>query len=504
MGIIKSQGIKNTILSYLGVLIGSLNALLIYPLDREAYGLATFLYSTAFFLLPFASLGITSGITKFFPVFKTKQDNHHNNGFLYLVLKIGLTGYLIFLIIFLLFKSFFFSTLTKLGLGEADLLIYNTYILALLFILIIIYIFTFILNNYYEIVVPFFFQNFLYKIFLPIVVLLHYYDYLSANSFSLSIVIFFAFVGLALILYTKYLGYFNLKPVPKGYITPSLKSEIRSYLGYSSLNSIGYTLAFRIDMIMVALMLGFSMNGSYAILFTLASTIDIPNKSILQIASPIISNSWKKNNLSNIKDIYRKSSLNLSTIGIFIFLGLWLCLDNILDLSTNTKALVEVKYIFFFLGLAKVVDMITSVNSQIIIFSKYYRYNLIFIILLGGINIISNYLLISEYKVIGAAMATFMATCIFNVIKLIFIYLKIGLHPFSINSFKVIIIGIITYIIAYSVPIIEHPLINIIVKGGLFSSIYLIVILTLNVAPEITQLFWGIVDKLIEFIKSKK
>ena len=47
-------------------------------------------------------------------------------------------------------------------------------------------------------------------------------------------------------------------------------------------------------------MLNTTLTGTYGILFTLASTIDIPNKSIIQVAAPIISESWEKNNLSEI------------------------------------------------------------------------------------------------------------------------------------------------------------------------------------------------------------
>ena len=503
MGIIKSQGIKNTILSYAGVVIGSLSALLIYPLDRAAYGLAAFLYNTAFFLLPFASFGITSAVIKFFPRFKT-NDSNHNNGFLSLILSIGISGYLLFLVVFLFFKNQFFEILAKLNLGAGSLPDNYVFILILLFSLLIIYIFTFFLNNYREIVVPSFFQNFLYKIFLPAVVFLHYVEYIDYQSFSTSIVSFFLFVAVALIVYTAYLGYFNLKPFSKNFITPPLKKELRTYLSYSSLNVIGNTLAFRIDMVMVAMMLGFSMNGTYGILFTLASTIDIPNKSIIQIASPIISESWEKNNISEINNIYKKSSLNLITLGVFLFLGVWLCLDSLLDLSTNTQSLAEVKYIFFFLGLAKLIDMITSVNSQIIIFSKFYKYNLIFIVLLGVMNVISNYILIGKYDVIGAAIATFVAMCVYNAVKLIFIYVKMGMHPFSINTFKSIIIGVIAYGIAFYVPSPANPFLNIILKGSIFSLIYLSTILYLNIAPDITQLAKETALKAQGFFKNEK
>ena len=503
MGIIKREGVKNTVLSYVGVIIGSLSALLIYPLDQEAYGLAAFLYSTAFFLLPFASFGVSSAITKFFPKFHTKNSNH-NNGFLFFILSIAVSAYLIFLTLFLFFKSFFFSVLGAIGLGEANLSENYLLVLSLLFALLIVYIFTFFLSNYHKTVMPSFFQNFLYKIFLPIIVFLHYIKFMSTSSFSLGVVLFFVFVALALIVYTIRLGYFNIKPVPKGFLTVPFKKDIRSYLSFSFFNVIGHTLAFRIDLVMVAMMLGFSMNGTYGILFTLASTIDIPNRAILQIASPIISASWEKNDTKEIDEIYKKSSINLMTFGVFLFLGVWLCIDSLLDLSTNTKSLSEVKYIFFFLGLSKLVDMITSVNSQIIIFSKYYRYNLIFLIILGLVNVISNYYFIGEYNVIGAAIATLIAVSLYNIIKLVFIYVKMGFHPFSINIFKAIALGLAAYFIALYVPVQSNPFVNIIIKGTVFSMIYLPPVLYFNIAPDMSQLFYELVQKIQGFGKGKK
>jgi O-antigen/teichoic acid export membrane protein len=503
MGVIRRESIKSTSLSYIGVIVGSLSALLIYPLDSRAYGLAIFLYSSAFFLLPFSSFGITSAITKFFPHFKTK-DSNHNNGFLFLVLSFGLIAYASFVIIFVLFKGAFFALLTKLGLGEVSL--EENYILILLLLLafLFMYVFMLFLNNYHKILVPQFFQNFLYKLFLPVAVLLHYLEYISESTFSILIVAFFAFVAFALIMYTVKLGYFNIKPSPKGFLTSSLKSEIRSYLTFSSLNVIGYALAFRIDMVMVAMMLGFSMNGTYGIIYTLALTIDIPNKSIIQIASPIISDSWQRKDIAEISNIYKKSSLNLISIGIYLFLMIWLCYDSLIELSTNTSALMEVKYVFFFLGLSKLVDMITGVNTQIIIFSKYYKANLIFILVLGMMNVIGNYILIGEFQVIGAAIATFASMCVYNIIKLLFIYIKIGLQPFSASILKILLIATTSCVLTFLFPSIVNPFANIILKSAIFSLLYLPTIYFLNVAPDITGLMTDIKNRATSFFQGKK
>ncbi len=500
MGIIKDQSVKNSILSYFGVAIGVISALLIYPLNTEAYGLAQFLYSTAFFLLPFASFGITSGIIKFFPRFRTTDSNEHN-GFLFLILSIGLSGFVAFLIVFFLFQPYIISFLSNLGFDQNILVPNIPYILSLLLLLLLIFIFTFFLNNMKEIVVPNFLHLTLYKIFLPIIIFLNFKQIIENSTFSLSIVIYFIFVLIALIIYTMYLGQFNLKPFSKGFITKPLRREIISYLSYSNLNIIGNTLAFRIDLIMVAMMLGFQMTGTYGILFALAGTIDIPNQSIIQIAAPVISDSWEKNDIKEINNIYRKSSITLITFGTFLFLGTWLCLDSILELSTNTKLLSSVKYIFFFLGLAKLIDMVTGVNTQIIIFSKYFKYNLIFILILGIVNVVSNYFLILEFNVVGAAMATFAAMLIINLVKLLFIYIKVGIHPFSKSTGMLLIIGMVSYAIAFYIPNLENPFLNIFVKGSVFSILYIPAILFYNISPEINLLINQYYTKVMNRLK---
>ena len=57
MGIIKRQGGKHAILQYLGVGIGAISTLFIYPLNAELYGFAQFLIATAFLFFPLAIVG---------------------------------------------------------------------------------------------------------------------------------------------------------------------------------------------------------------------------------------------------------------------------------------------------------------------------------------------------------------------------------------------------------------------------------------------------------------
>ncbi|MDB5261400.1 MAG: hypothetical protein JWQ14_681, partial [Adhaeribacter sp.] len=69
MGIIKRQGIQNTIISYAGVVIGYVNTVLLLPwiLDEEQVGLTRLLLTLAVLYAQFSALGFANAGVKFFP-----------------------------------------------------------------------------------------------------------------------------------------------------------------------------------------------------------------------------------------------------------------------------------------------------------------------------------------------------------------------------------------------------------------------------------------------------
>ena len=57
MGIIARQSSKKTLVSFIGVFIGAISVLFIYPNDKEIYGLALFLFSMSNLLMVVLSVG---------------------------------------------------------------------------------------------------------------------------------------------------------------------------------------------------------------------------------------------------------------------------------------------------------------------------------------------------------------------------------------------------------------------------------------------------------------
>ena len=107
MGVIKRQGLKNTIVNYAGVALAALSTIFIYPNDRETYGLAQFLIGTSLFLLPIMSLGGNSVMVRFFPRFRDNEKEH--NGILGLTMIMSLAGCALFLLLYWLFEEKIFE-----------------------------------------------------------------------------------------------------------------------------------------------------------------------------------------------------------------------------------------------------------------------------------------------------------------------------------------------------------------------------------------------------------
>ena len=83
MGIIQKQGVRITLITYLGIIIGALNTMLIFPrvLGPEKHGLVMLLLSIATVFTQFIHLGVPNIIIRFYPYFYEKKKFIHRLAF---------------------------------------------------------------------------------------------------------------------------------------------------------------------------------------------------------------------------------------------------------------------------------------------------------------------------------------------------------------------------------------------------------------------------------------
>ena len=107
MGIVRNQSIKNSISIYIGMAIGAVNVVIIYPNvfndHPEYFGLIQILVAYAIVVSTFTTLGIPKTFVRFFPAIKEKGQLY------FLSLITPLLGFVFALLSYFLFKEQIFE-----------------------------------------------------------------------------------------------------------------------------------------------------------------------------------------------------------------------------------------------------------------------------------------------------------------------------------------------------------------------------------------------------------
>ena len=498
MGIIKRQGIKYSIVGYTATAIGALSTIFIYPLDKSIYGYALFLVGTATFFYPFMSGGVASLTVRFFPEMKT--ENGRNYGFLGFIQIASIIAFFLFGGIGFLFKNSLYQGMLWLDM-DADLIFDNiTIILVLTFLVTQISILTPYTSNYQRIVIPNLLTNLLFKIILPVLILLYFYGFISDMIFGWGVVVYHLLGFLGLVIYLYFIGGLDWIVDVKAYTSERVKKML-TYTFYGILGSIGNILAFRIDLFMVPTMLGLFSTGIYGISQFIGASVELPTKALFQISAPIVSKAMKEDDMEHVEMIYKKASLNLSIVGLLLLALIMSNLDALLHLTNDYDSLAIGKMVVFWVGMTKLVDMATSVNAQIISYSKYFRTNFYVILLMAVLNIGLNFWLIPLYGITGAAFATFLSITITNTMRFIYVWFRWKIQPFSNKHLIAVLLVLITSGVASFLPISSlHPILSIIIRSIVIVLIFVPAIWYLKLSEDINEMIQNVWNRINQYI----
>jgi len=236
------------------------------------------------------------------------------------------------------------------------------------------------------------------------------------------------------------------------------------------------------------------MNAIYTTAFYMATVIEIPKRALSQIAMPLISRAFERNDLKEVSSLYSKTSINQFIIGSLLLIGVWINLDNLFTLMPKGALYGAGKWVVIIVGAGKLVDMLFGPSSEIIVLSKYYKFNIVLILILATLIIVSNNYLIPRYGIEGAAWGAAFALITFNVTKYIFIYLKFKIQPFTSATAKVLAIALTTLFINLVLFKVENTILDIIFRSGLITLIFGGLILVTRASPDANGLFRKVIS----------
>ncbi|APA91185.1 MULTISPECIES: lipopolysaccharide biosynthesis protein [Myroides] len=478
------QAFLFTIINYIGVLIGVVSTVLIYPQDKELLGIIRFVDACAQIMFPIIVLGSTHALINFYPKLSERLQG----------------------------KLFSYSMLSmiKLTIGVGIVLLLGSYVydgaelryVVMGFVLAIsmayIELFRRQATNLQRLSFPTFFEKIIPKIALPTVFLIVVYGSFSVDKAVWYYIVSYYIIAIVIGTYIYRHFKFNWHWKYDDLFTYVGKKEYYAYSLFAFAGSFGSFFAFRVDSLMIPYFISYEANGTYNIGVTLASTLAIPATGVFALYAPIISDLIKRAELRTLNMKYKEVARNLFFIGMLLFSCVAVGIEPLFQLLPTYDKLAPSLPIIYLLGINVVINMSTGFNTEIISYSKYYRFNLVSILSLMVLNVVLNYVLLAytDLGIFGVGLASLLSLTLFNIAKTYYIYQKMKLWPFDTNFFKLLLLMVTFVVIIFSIPNSSLPLLVLVLKVGLVIILNFIVLLKTNWVIGIKSMLDKLLRKL--------
>jgi O-antigen/teichoic acid export membrane protein len=486
MSQIRKQSILSSVLVYIGFALGLFNTYLFTRqggFTPEQYGLTSIFIAIASLMLSFSNLGMNAYIGKFYPYYKDNLDKKKSDMMAWASL-ISLIGFCIVIVAGILLKDL---VIRKFGGNSPYLVTYYHWIFIFGLGLSVYSLYEAYAWHLRKAVFTTYLREIQFRIFTTVLIVLTTLGIIP--SFDLFIKLYsFAYLSLAatLIIYlisSKQL-YFNFSI---SRVTRRFFKKILTLISFVYGGSLVYMIASVFDTIVISAVMknGLAFAGVFALAQNIGSMIQAPQRGIIAAASPALSQAWKDKDLAKISRIYHRSSINQLIFAVGMFALIWLNFaDGIFTFKLQHQFL-DAKWVFFFIGMMRIVDMGTGVNSQIIGSSTNWRFEFITGIILLCLTLPFNYILTKSMGVVGPALSNFVTFTIYNLMRYIFLLRKYKLQPFDAKTLYAILLGIGCFYIIYFPFNNYHGFVWLVVRSVCFLALYITGTLALKISPDI-------------------
>lgn len=497
MSSIRRQSIISSLVIYAGFAIGILNT---YFFTREGnftteqYGLTTIFMAVGTLLSSFAMMAMPSFVYKFHHYYKDNLPPKKNDMMTWALL-VGLIGFVLVLIAGITLKHL---VIRKFGANSGLLVEYYRWVFPFAFGMTIFMILEAYAWNVGRAVISNYFREVQWKLMTLILVLLFVSHVIP--DFDLFIKLYaFIYITIALsllgfLIYKKQIQFsFTVSKVTRRFLRKILMFCILIY-GSTIINVLSQVF----DQIVIASVLpnGLDKAGEYGLAFLLTSIIQAPQRGIVSASITHLSKAWKDKNMALLQRIYHRSSINQLIFACGIFLLIWLNIREAITTFHLKDAYFNAVWVFFLLGLNKIVDMGTGVNAQIIATSNYWRFELTSGIILIIMFLPLTYFFAKSYGIIGPAIASLASITIYNLIRIIFLWRKFKLFPFTIQSVYTIFIAAGAYGITWFICKDIHGFWGLCIRSAIFLVLYLIGVIYTKLSPDIEPVWQTIRKRL--------
>ncbi len=492
MGIIQKQTIKGSIYSYLGVVIGYLNIVVLMPqfYTTEQIGLTQVLLSISAIFSLIGSLGFNGVTNRLFPYFRDEKNGH--NGYPFLITITGLLGFSVVLAAFFVLKPHIIEA----NIEKSPMLVeYLFFLIPLIFFRLIFV----LLDGYNKIMLDsltgIFWMDLGYKALNFIFIVLFSVGVLNFRQYMFGFTISMSFPVIPILYNLVKRGQFSLRP-QLSFLNKKLLKQMVDVSTYGLLGSSSAIIVTNIDRIMVNEYLALGATGIFSVCALFGTIIKIPFVSLNRISVSFLAEAWKSNNIKEIESIYYKSTINQIIFALLLFVGIIGNLDNIFLMLPSIYE--EGRSVVVIYSLAFLVLTAVGSGGFIIGTSAKYKVQTYFMFITVFLTIAFNVIFIPWLGMEGAAFATFLTYLISSVFRVLFLKFKMNLFPYNYKHLLVIFIGLVSLLPSLFINPFENIFIDIFIRSLIISSIYISLIVSLNISTEINGMVKSIFYRFLK------
>lgn len=482
MGIVVSQSIRNTIITYIGFAIGAANALFMYThfLGKTYYGLTAFLLSAANIMMPLMAFGVHNTLVRFYGSYNTEKEKSEFLTFmlflpLVLIVPIGIVGMV------------FYEKIAG-SLSVKNPIIYD-YVWLIPIIGLAMGYFE-IFYAWVKVHMQSVYGNFIKEVFLRILISAFlfavYFDLISPVQFVYSTVGIYFVTALAMVFFA-----FKVRRPSLRLAMPADRRQVVVYSLFVILAGSVANLLLDLDKTMIGHYIEIENVAYYSVAIFIATVISVPSRAMHQIAYPITAKLMQEKKFDELNDFYKKTSITLQVIGGYVLLGILVNIKSVYELLPPEYS--GGIFVVFVIGFSKYLDLILGNNNAIIFNSKYYRAVLFLGLMLAGVAIGLNMLLIPPYGIEGSAVATLIAITLYSLAKLLFVVKKMKLYPFTPQTYYAFCISVGVFVIFYFWDFPFHAVANIVLKSILMTIVYGCLIYHFKISKDVND----VIDKFL-------
>jgi len=496
MGIVIRQSIKTAVVTFAGVFLGLIiNLLSIRVFEKTDLGFTQNLIKASMLLCYFAILGFNSTLV----IYGQKYHREHPKraSFLTISIIVPLLSLTVIILLYFIFKD---KVIHMYHSGD-ELLMARYYILFPLLTLLVSIILWMegYLQSIYKTAIQSFAREILNRLIYLALIFLYAYHLINFDTF----IWWYVLLYLVPIVYLAYFIYrfdgFKFG-YTKGDFTNREILRIISFAFNQTFVVISAVLIIQIDTILIG-PLAYNGLEAIAIYGTAAFAISViknPIRALSLSALPSLSDAYQKAQLKKLRANFIKSASVMQLLVLFLSVGILLCANEIQYLINLLKPGYEsVSHIMLILLIGHVIDVLGGLSLEVLTLSKYYLYNTLFSFSSLIVIVILIYNWIDVYGLQGVAWASSIGMVMYAVLKSVFLYRKLGIQPYTVNTLKIAGISIVALAACYFLNLFSNPICNMFLKGGIYSILFLGLSMRLKISEEFNEL----VKKYLPFIK---